>query len=284
MQLNLRLLFPVAMLALSLPSIAGIDRGGITLGVITSLEPLTVAGMEFDASAVGIDPALALGQVVEVRSLPGTGPYPAVSVSGAAVVTGDITIIDDNMASVLGQLVDISQLDPAALAAKRVAVHGFYRANDVIAATGVAAAGGDATLAGEVDETNGLVIQVNGTTVLGGRYRSDAVAAGDYVTVRGTQVGAGILLSDTITSGNIVDRAIPGEDIVLSGYLTAVRNSGDFDIGHTRVIVSNVDLDDDDAEDDDDDDNDGLGQLLIVTGVVSADGTHIVAESVDEAD
>ena len=280
---------------------AGIDRGGITRGLVESVAPLVVGGTEFEASAAVVDadgrPGTLLdlrpGQLVVVDSQYDNGPV-ATYISRAATLRGTIAARTGDGFTLLGQDVTVDAqtrvaiLTPVPLGnntfkdplmpGTRVDVHAYALPDGGWHATLVEPAqpGHDRVRGVVSNSGNGQLsigdLQVDHTLAKLFEF-SEPPRDGDYVTAEGR-----LVYPDTLRAVALVRRTpLQGDadtEIDIEGYVTRFESGNDFDVDGVRIRTNTTT------------DYSAAGADALAPGVfVSVDGVFtasgIVAEQID---
>lgn len=256
--MSLRICLSLSVVALAATAYAGIDRGGITRGLIESIEPLVVAGTEFDSTTavVAVDGIpvstydLMPGQIATVTSTFNGVPV-ALSISSDVTLRGAVEQSTEHGFTLLGQTVRLDtstiigiapapQQAPNALApGLRVDVNAFALPDGSWLATRV-----DLAQPGH-DRVSGTALAPDGAElVLGDLVIDYSIAklfgfkrlprAGDHVTAQGKLVAPNRLRAIALTR----HAALAGDvatEADIEGYVTRFGSAEDFDVDGIRI-------------------------------------------------
>lgn len=260
--MSARLWVPLFIAALAASASAGIDRGGITRGLLESVDPLVVGGTEFDTSRASVQANgvpvsvyhLKPGQIVSVTSTFDDGAI-ANAIDCEVTLRGAIEQAGAEELMLLGQrvridsetIVSVLQPDPIGGTQQtallppglRVDVSAFELPDGSWRATRI-----DLAEPGH-DRVRGVAVAPDGGEFgLGGMRVDYSIAKlfgfaepphdGDYVMVQGKIVAPGLLRAIAVTRRAPLAGA-PDTEADIEGYITRFESSDDFDVDGIRI-------------------------------------------------
>ena len=251
-------------------AVAGIDRGGITVGSVTGFGSIFVNGVEYSTSGAtiivddqpGTESDLRVGQIVRVEgSVDASGVRgTATRVTFADQVDGPVQSVDlaANRAVVLGQTVQVgagtsfdSRINPAGLdglaVGDRIEVSGTVAANGVIQATRIErkAASASVEVKGVVTSLDApnrrfalgtLQVDYSGAQVNG--FSGGAPVNGDSVEAVGTLNAGGTLVATRIERRTGGAPGASNDHANFEGLVTRFASAADFDVAGQRVTAT----------------------------------------------